>query len=789
MLRRLSLSLIICAALAGCGGGGASGPAPVPQSPTNTSPGLQNVAVSITIPSASSTAAAAGRRPLYVSKNTQSASIFVNNAPQPAIVNLAAGSPNCAPVAGDNRACTINVSAPVGTVAFTVSLYASTDGTGAVLSKNSVSQTIVAGKANAFNMSLDGVVASIALALANPNPPTGSPTTTKLSVNFLDASGAAIIGSDPFVNPIALTDSDTSGVTVLSLASLKTPADAAALTVTYSGAALAQAIFGATASGVAAGSVIPATLTPQAPTVSPSALVDWPTYAYDSQRSGFNPYTTGITPAAISGVHVAWQKNIGGGTQSQPLIATNVAGHQALVILGQYVTAQAYDALSGDFVWSTTLPKQDVQACGTAGISGTPVYVKSLNALFMAAGNGGGTPNHVVLYRLDAGTGKITNQVDVTPNLLAGEANTSHAGVTYANGRIYVGTGSNCEGSTNTNYPSWRGRVVSVDPSNMSVLSTFFTTWNQGGNYGGGGIWSWGGVSADPNGNVFVATGNAETTDAVSSPITAPFTAAPNEQGGYAEHLVKLSGDLSQVEGSNYPGFNFAVGGGDLDYIGTPIITQPSVSAGCGALTATQGKGGTVVINNTQTVGQVSSFNLSVPSGIAYYMGNPAYSPNTSFIYAPITTSGPGSSMLPPGLAAIGGCGTSIAWHAQFGPDSSQYPGDKPRSAPIVTAGNVVLIASPCTPNGNAGCGAPGVAQGAVWAVNAQTGEVLGGGKPILITGDSIRMAPSADGLWMWVIDSSGNLYALSVDPTVKAITPHAVRRIVDHNRVQGKEF
>src|ERR1035438_7225035 len=122
----------------------------------------------------------------------------------------------------------------------------------------------------------------------------------------------------------------------------------------------------------------------------------------------------------------------------------------------------------------------------------------------MAAGApGGAVPNHTVLYRLDVGTGNITGQVDITPTLQTGEANKSATGITLANGRLYLGTGSDCEGTPTGAYPSWRGRVVSVDPSSMTLLSTFFTTWGQGGNYGGGGVWGWGGVSADPNGNIF----------------------------------------------------------------------------------------------------------------------------------------------------------------------------------------------------------------------------------------------------------------------------------------------
>jgi hypothetical protein len=758
MIQRLVLLVAVCVSIAGCGGGGSSVPGAQPASPTSST--LQSVTVSIAIPSAAA-ASSVLRQPKYVSVNTQSASISVNGG-TPVVTNLAAGSPNCTTSSGA-RTCSITLSAPVGTDTFAEVTYASANGTGTALSQNTTTATIVAGKANVVPLVLDGVVASVALTLSNPTPPAGTAATLGLTVNLIDASGATIIGSDPFSNPVALTDSDPTDAK-LSKTQLNSPADATGLTIAYDGANT-PATFGATASGLAAANVKTATLTPAAS--SPATFVDWPTYGFDSQRSGFNPATGGITPASISQLHVAWQASLQA-TQTQPIVVTNIAGHQALIVVGSYNVAQAYDALSGALVWQTTLPKQNVQDCGSSGITGTAQYDKALSAIFMAAGDGNGAPNHVVLYRLDAATGTVQAHVDVTPTLEPGEANYGHTGVLLANGRIYIGTGSDCEADPGAPYVSWRGRLVSVDPAGMTLLSTFFTTWGQGGNFGGGGVWAWGAASADPSGNVYVGSGNAETNATVHpDTISSPFQATDNEQAGYAEHLVELTGDLSTVEGSNYPGFNFAIGDLDLDYAGTPVVFSPP---GCGVLTAMQGKGGTLVINNTAGLGEVTSYKLSIPSPGALYIGNPGFSPTTGYLYAAITSAGNGSSMLPPGLAAIGSCGQSMMWHAQFGPDSAAYQGENPRSAPTVTAGGVVFMGTPCTPSGS-GCGAAGAVSGALWAIDATTGSVLGGGNPVLITGDNIRMAPSADGLWLWVLDDSGNLSALTVDPTVKGIT------------------
>jgi hypothetical protein len=444
------------------------------------------------------------------------------------------------------------------------------------------------------------------------------------------------------------------------------------------------------------------------------------------------------------------------------------------VIVADRTSIDAYDGVTGAQVWAqSNLRTQNLQACGTLDVAGTPYYDAALGALFVAAGNGSST-NHVILSELSVTSGSIISQLDVTPTLLAGETTSGHTSVTYANGLLYVGTASNCETA------SWRGRVISVNPSAMTLQNTFFTTYGVGGNdYGGGGVWGWGGVSADSSGNIYAASGNAETPDTAGGTIEPPFVSTSDEQAGYAEHLVKLSSNLATVEDSNYPGFNFAVGYSDLDYTGTPVLFTPS---GCDLMSGTQGKGGTLVINDTTNLSTPTSYQLSEPSGTAAYVGNPGYSPGTGLLYAAVASSQEGS-LEPPGMVALAfsSCSSSILWHAQFGPDSFSYisygGGAWPRSAPTVTAGGVAFMGTPCTSNGSGGCGTPGAPSGALWAVDASTGAVLGAGNPVLLTPDNIRMAPSADGFWLWVMDDSGNLYGLTVDPSVKAIAQRPGRR------------
>jgi DNA-binding beta-propeller fold protein YncE len=103
-----------------------------------------------------------------------------------------------------------------------------------------------------------------------------------------------------------------------------------------------------------------------------------------------------------------------------------------------------------------------------------------------------------------------------------------HGGLTYnpSNGLLYAVTGSTCEISP------WYGRIVAINTNGPSVAGTFYTmsgTSTRGAS--GGGIWGPGGASIDPStGNVFIATGNADTSKGAA------------QNAGYAEQIIEYSG-------------------------------------------------------------------------------------------------------------------------------------------------------------------------------------------------------------------------------------------------------
>jgi outer membrane protein assembly factor BamB len=519
-------------------------------------------------------------------------------------------------------------------------------------------------------------------------------------------------------------------------------------------------------------------------TPAPAAFNDYPTFGYDNGHDVFDPNSTAITPATLTNLHVAWQASIGDyNTQTQPVLATGIAGHTGVLYVGGGSgKVYGYDATNGALLWRTALGQAVYTGCGGTsyfGVGGTVAYDAATKSLYVVGNTNSATDAYFAntLYRLDGATGAVVGQVNFAPAAAGtAELNFSHTAVTLSNGVAYVGTGSTCDIS------SWRGSVVAINVPSMTVASRFFTLWDpqnaRGAGaqpWGGGSIWGWGGVSLDPAGNVLSGVGNADN----GVTIGAPFATAPQEYSGYGETLLELSPSLSNVVANNHPiPLNtYSATANDLDVQGTPLVFRPN-GTGCGTMVALQGKAGEFNLYNESNIasGPVAQYQLSGTNSDDAYLGDPAYSPATGLVYAPVASS-TSPSLYPPGLIAIDpGCGNpSVTWHAAFGSDSSAN-GGTPRSVPAVSAGGVIFAG---TVNG---------VGGSVWAIDASTGTVLNGGNPLLQTSANIRMPATIDGNWVFVLDNSGNMYGLTTDPTYPAIQTK-YRAPDPRSRTQAKVF
>jgi hypothetical protein len=520
----------------------------------------------------------------------------------------------------------------------------------------------------------------------------------------------------------------------------------------------------------------------QAPTGSPQAFIDWPTYGFDNHRDSFNPASTALSPAALSQLHLAWKQigyNNDYGTLTEPVLAAQVGGHAGLLFVGGASGVLiAFDALTGNEVWRRSLESETFACAGggggfNIGIGGSTVYDPGSKTLYASANSNasvnGPATNSIV--RLDAAGGSVLGSVNVSPTLIGTELNVAHTALTLANGFVYTGTGSTCDISP------WRGRVAAVNASLSGPPNVFFTAYGVNGNFSGGGVWGWGGVSIDDAGAVYAGVGNTDDNTTASGPAP-PFTQTNDETAGYGDHILKLSPDLSAVLGADNPGYTFGGVSTDLDFSGTPVLFRP---LGCtDTLAAAQGKAGELVLYDTAAIsafGAIKRFRTAPSTSDAGDIGNAAWSPLTGLLYVPVSSAS-GGSIQPPGMFALKptGCNGAttfpVVWHASFGPDSYGGANTMPRSAPTVTAGGVVLAGTACTSDGAGGCTAAIGATfgGALWALDASTGALLNGGKPVLLTADHLRVPPVVDGKWVFVQDDGASLYGLTLDPSVPAI-------------------
>ena len=240
--RRLIGAVLIAVLAAGCsgGGGGTSATPPVGSQPSDK--GTASVTFTMHWGTGSS---AVQRTPRYVPATARSVSVTVNGG-TPQYLNAPAS--------------TIVIDAPVGTDTFVFQTYDEQNGQGNVLSRATVTQTIVLGAANNVSAVLNGVVASVTISLSNPAPNAGVPATVNVNVAAKDADGNTIVGPGDYSVPIhlAVSDSTNSGTLALSTNNLQNPATTA--TLTYNGGTLNSGLPGGpTATVVASGTGISTT--------------------------------------------------------------------------------------------------------------------------------------------------------------------------------------------------------------------------------------------------------------------------------------------------------------------------------------------------------------------------------------------------------------------------------------------------------------------------------------------------------------------------------------------------
>lgn len=236
-MRMRVLAAFACAgiALAACGGGSTS--TPLPAAGTKPSQPQSHAKATFVVKIPPKAASTSSRTPKYLTADIQgiafsvsqnNGSVYAGGAFYP--VN--AQQTYCSTPSGGGLVCTLDVVALPGDDTFVVTTYDKPETFDAnVISTGSLQQTISAVTANTVNIVTSGVPTFFAMSVDNPFPSVGG--TQPLHLLALDADANVIVG--PYDTPVTLSNSDTSGATVLSATSAASSTDASALTITYAG--------------------------------------------------------------------------------------------------------------------------------------------------------------------------------------------------------------------------------------------------------------------------------------------------------------------------------------------------------------------------------------------------------------------------------------------------------------------------------------------------------------------------------------------------------------------------
>jgi outer membrane protein assembly factor BamB len=434
-----------------------------------------------------------------------------------------------------------------------------------------------------------------------------------------------------------------------------------------------------------------------------ASAADWDTYGSSALRTGFSSAEKTLSPANVKSLKLRWSSPVGGFIDTQPVVASGVhiRGKRTDVVYvgNENGRFQAVNAANGRVLWRRNLGAVDTSCSDlpTYGITGTPVISRPRHSVYVVTRG--------KAFELNLATGHTRHKWVITKDP---KHEHNWSALTLSRGILYVALAGICDKDP------YHGRIVATRVSTRKRVATWYVTGRRGPS--GGGIWSWGGISADSRGDIYTATGD---------------TNGPRQHLVYAEHVVHLSSRL-KVRASDYPG----VKGQDADFGATPVLYR---APGCPAQLAVGNKHGLFFVYNRSRIGRgpVQRIRLGgSTAGQHALIGTAAYWPGGRMLY--VSNSRKHGRYLP-GIVAFrvnSHCRLSFAWNAR-GPSSLH-------SSPTVANGVVYYGTGP----GND-----------VIAFNARTGKRL---KSLSVHG-AIFNAPSVVNGAVYAGSWCGRLYAFGL--------------------------
>jgi outer membrane protein assembly factor BamB len=396
------------------------------------------------------------------------------------------------------------------------------------------------------------------------------------------------------------------------------------------------------------------------PNVASSENYTWLRYGRNHQLTN-DVDTSAITPANVARVRLWWTTQLDGGVVASPLsLRVRVAGRKQQVVYATTEAGSVYalNADTGVVLWHRSFGAMESEACGPWGFSSTGTIDTARGVLYEAVPDGS-------IHALALATGE---EVPPFPMQLLDRPKTEYVwgGLQLINDRLYVPVSSYCD-APDARGVAAEGRVAAIDPATAQVVAS----WDPVAGFGNlGGIWGWGGVSAESDGTtLYTGVGN--------SYVFSDSCACYIDDVGYGDRMVALTSDLSEVVAANKP--DAVPGQGDEDFGAAPVVFQPR---GCPPLIAAKNKIGVVFIWNRRKIEDGPIASLGVGDGTSAFVGAPSWDESRQRLVVSQAVVGDAY-----GLAAYGvgpNCTFPQAWRSPFG------RGNQP---PPILTGDVVFTA------------------------------------------------------------------------------------------------
>ena len=357
---------------------------------------------------------------------------------------------------------------------------------------------------------------------------------------------------------------------------------------------------------------------------------DVTTYHYDNLRTGWDQTETALTPATVASGQfgLLHQLTLDEQVDAQPLFvsAQTIAGaaHDVIYVATENNTVYAIDAATGAVLLQRNLgaavpiaqlPGGCSNNSSYVGITSTPVIDKAAHALYVIADTYEGGTEVYRVHALDLAT-----LTDIGPPTIISATAPLSDGSTYTfnapstrqrpalletSGNIYAGFGSFCDVNANVS----RGWVLGWNAATLAPLPAgklINQVAHSPSNFYLSAIWMSGyGIASDDAGSLFFVTGNAAGEDY-------------STQDNLSESVVRLSSDLTTVQGYFTPANHVNLDNGDTDLGAGGVLLLPTLSGAYPHLALAAGKSNPLYLLNRDNLGGLAAH----PPALRTYTNN-----------------------------------------------------------------------------------------------------------------------------------------------------------------------